>query len=387
MPSTPERPSTTSVSRSAARRRRASSPPTRRPGRRPTAVLGPRRRTASPGAGRGRPGCRRILAPGLFHAGSDGRSSQAPWAAAPPAHVTMSAMVAASAALPAWTFLPGSPGPEDDCIRRRGLRVDPLGAVLEYPRGRSPIRDPADIHLPAEERIFRAVNVDGGPWVDAVARALSSPAFGGSVAVLLAAGLLLRRRGERWGWVLALAAALALTDGLGSQVVRPLLPRARPAYALPGETVRFIAPAANVGSIPSLHAANFFAMAAVARRGCQPSGRSSTCSPWRSPGAGSTSGPTGPGTSSSVRPGERCGAGRASRCCGGSWRAGCARPPLSEGGARRFRWRAPPRRAAPPPPRTSGPGRDASTRPPGRAGGPRRRGATRGPGSRSRAGG
>ena len=126
---------------------------------------------------------------------------------------------------------------------------------------------PADIHLPAEERIFRAVNVDGGPWLDAVARALSSPAFGGSVAVLLAAGLLLRRRGERWGWVLALAAALALTDGLGSQVIRPLLPRARPAYALPGETVRFIAPAANVGSIPSLHAANFFAMAAVGSAG------------------------------------------------------------------------------------------------------------------------
>jgi undecaprenyl-diphosphatase len=126
---------------------------------------------------------------------------------------------------------------------------------------------PADLHLPVEERIFRAVNVDAGPWVDAIARALSSPAFGASVAVLLAAGLLLRRKGERFTWVLALAAALALTDGLGSQVVRPLLPRARPAYALPEGTVRFIAPAANVGSIPSLHAANFFAMAAVGSAG------------------------------------------------------------------------------------------------------------------------
>jgi undecaprenyl-diphosphatase len=126
---------------------------------------------------------------------------------------------------------------------------------------------PADLHLPVEERLFRAVNVDAGPWVDAIARALSSPAFGASVAVLLAAGLLLRRKGERLAWVLALAAALALTDGLGSQVVRPLFPRARPAYALPEGTVRFIAPAANVGSIPSLHTANFFAMAAVGSAG------------------------------------------------------------------------------------------------------------------------
>jgi undecaprenyl-diphosphatase len=126
---------------------------------------------------------------------------------------------------------------------------------------------PADLHLPVEERIFRAVNVDGGAWLDALARSLSSPAFGASVAILLCAGMLLRRRGEGVIWVVAVAAALALTDGLGSQVVRPLLPRARPAYALPAGTVRFLSPAADVGSIPSLHAANFFAMAAVGSAG------------------------------------------------------------------------------------------------------------------------
>lgn len=129
---------------------------------------------------------------------------------------------------------------------------------------------PADLHLAVEERIFRAVNVDAGPWVDALARALSTPAFGASVAVVLAAGLLLRRglqRPERLAWVLALAAALALTDGLGSQVLRPLVPRARPVYALPEGTVRFLSPAANVGAIPSLHVANFFAMAAVGSAG------------------------------------------------------------------------------------------------------------------------
>jgi len=126
-----------------------------------------------------------------------------------------------------------------------------------------------DLHLPLEERLFRAVNVDAGPVVDALARGLSSPVLGAAVAVLLAGALLWRRRADRgaWGWVLALGVALALADGLGSQVLRPLVPRARPAYALPPGSVRFIAPAANVGSIPSLHAANFFAMAAVGSAG------------------------------------------------------------------------------------------------------------------------
>jgi undecaprenyl-diphosphatase len=126
-----------------------------------------------------------------------------------------------------------------------------------------------DLHLPLEERLFRAVNVDAGAAVDAIARGLSSPVFGAAVAVLLAGALLWRRRADRgaWAWVLALGVALALTDGLGSQVIRPLVPRARPAYALPAGSVRFIAPAANVGSIPSLHAANFFAMALVGATG------------------------------------------------------------------------------------------------------------------------
>jgi undecaprenyl-diphosphatase len=124
-----------------------------------------------------------------------------------------------------------------------------------------------DVHLPVEERLFHAVNVDGGAFLDAAARLLSSPAFGAACAVLLAAGLAVRRREARLGWVLALAAALAVTDGVGSQVVRPLLVRARPAYALPPGTFRMVAPAADVGSIPSLHAANFFAMALVGSAG------------------------------------------------------------------------------------------------------------------------
>jgi undecaprenyl-diphosphatase len=131
---------------------------------------------------------------------------------------------------------------------------------------------PADLHLPLEERLFRAVNVDLGPIADGAARVLSSPVFGAAVALAVAGTILVRRRDARWAWVIALAAALALSDGVGSQVVRPLLPRARPAYALPAGSVRFIAPAANVGSVPSLHAANFFAMAFVGTAAWPPAG-------------------------------------------------------------------------------------------------------------------
>ena len=126
---------------------------------------------------------------------------------------------------------------------------------------------PADHHLAIEERLFRAINVDAGSWVDELARVLSSPVFGGTVAVLLAIALWVYRRDRGWRWVLALGIALALTDAIGSQVLRPLFPRARPVYALPPGTVRFLSPAANVGSIPSLHAANFFAMAVVGAAG------------------------------------------------------------------------------------------------------------------------
>jgi undecaprenyl-diphosphatase len=122
---------------------------------------------------------------------------------------------------------------------------------------------PADHHLALEERIFRAVNVDAGSWVDGLARTLSSPVFGVTLGVLLAIALWVHRRERGWRWVLALGIALALTDALGSQVLRPLLLRARPVYALPPGTVRYLSPAANSGSIPSLHAANFFAMAVV----------------------------------------------------------------------------------------------------------------------------
>jgi undecaprenyl-diphosphatase len=126
---------------------------------------------------------------------------------------------------------------------------------------------PLDRHLALEERLFHAVNVDGGRVADAAALLLSRPAFGVAWGLLLAAALWARRREGRWRWVVALGIAILVSDAVGSQVVRPLLARARPAYALPPGSVRWIAPAADVGSLPSLHASNFFAMALVGAAG------------------------------------------------------------------------------------------------------------------------
>jgi undecaprenyl-diphosphatase len=119
---------------------------------------------------------------------------------------------------------------------------------------------------PMDLRLFRALNFDGGRALDAAARLLSSHAFGVAcglgLAVLLAA--VLRARALRP--IAGLGIAVGLSDFLGSQLVRPLFLRARPCYALPAAEVRWLLPAGNVPALPSLHAANFFALALVASR-------------------------------------------------------------------------------------------------------------------------
>ncbi|ACL63916.1 phosphoesterase PA-phosphatase related [Anaeromyxobacter dehalogenans 2CP-1] len=122
-----------------------------------------------------------------------------------------------------------------------------------------------DLHTAGEAWLFRALNADGGPILDGLMVVLSSKPFGAAWAILLAVLIARAVRGPaRLRLVAALGAAIAMSDGLGSQLLRPLLARRRPCYALPPGTFRWLAPAADVGSLPSLHAANFFAMATVA---------------------------------------------------------------------------------------------------------------------------
>lgn len=129
-----------------------------------------------------------------------------------------------------------------------------------------------DWHTPLDERLFLAINAGMGAWADGLARVLSAHAFGFTTAIVLSAAIL-AIRGRRGAWlVLALLLAVGMSDGIGSQVIRPLIGRMRPLYALPPGTFRALGRAANGGSLPSLHAANFFAMATVAWAASRPLG-------------------------------------------------------------------------------------------------------------------
>jgi len=122
----------------------------------------------------------------------------------------------------------------------------------------------ADFRAPFEVELFHLVNWNGGPWLDTAAAVLSSHAFGGLVGLSLA--LLLWRSLQRVAVrpILALALAVGISDAVGSQLLRPLLGRRRPCYVLAPWEVRWLLPAADVPSLPSLHAANLFALATVA---------------------------------------------------------------------------------------------------------------------------
>jgi len=121
----------------------------------------------------------------------------------------------------------------------------------------------SDFHGALDLRLFQIVNQDGGPFLDAAMRALSTRIFGIGFGVLLAAALLARLGRGAARPLLALALAILVCVLVGSQLLRPLFGRMRPCYALPPGTFRFVGAAANGPSLPSLHASNMFALAWV----------------------------------------------------------------------------------------------------------------------------
>jgi len=121
-----------------------------------------------------------------------------------------------------------------------------------------------DHHTVMEEWVFRAVNAGHGWLLDQLTVTLSARTFGIVFGITLVLLVALAAGRSRARLIAALGVAVALSDGVGSQVLRPLVARMRPCYALAPDTFRWLAPAADVGSLPSLHAANFFAMATVA---------------------------------------------------------------------------------------------------------------------------
>ncbi len=122
----------------------------------------------------------------------------------------------------------------------------------------------ADFHGPADLWLFQLLNRDGGALLDGVMRTLSARSFGLACGALLCALLLWRLRLRAWPVLLALGLTLLASDFAASQLLRPLIGRMRPCYALPPGTFRQLASAANGPSLPSLHASNAFALALVA---------------------------------------------------------------------------------------------------------------------------
>lgn len=118
-----------------------------------------------------------------------------------------------------------------------------------------------DFRLPGDEAVYFVLNGLKSPLIDAVMVLASSREFGWAMGLLLAVWLVggLRRHALRP--VVQGALALLITDRLGHEVLKPWIGRIRPCYACAKGTFRQLSEAGNFGSMPSLHAADAFAVA------------------------------------------------------------------------------------------------------------------------------
>ncbi|MCX7021756.1 MAG: phosphatase PAP2 family protein [bacterium] len=115
--------------------------------------------------------------------------------------------------------------------------------------------------------LFRALNSTGNPFLDGLFTVLSNRWFGIGLGLVVCAWFV---HTKKWGALRVIAAlilAVGLSDLIGYRVLKPLFGRMRPCYALPAGSFTWVDHAADVGSMPSLHAANLFALALVATLG------------------------------------------------------------------------------------------------------------------------
>ena len=123
-----------------------------------------------------------------------------------------------------------------------------------------------DFRLGLDDALLRLLNGLSSPLVDQVTTALGRPLFDWTCAglLLLWIAVELRRRA-----VLPVAFALAavgVTDLIGARLLKPWFHRMRPFDALPPGAVHQAFQTSHLGSMPSLHAANSFALAVVLSR-------------------------------------------------------------------------------------------------------------------------
>ncbi|MDX2012735.1 MAG: phosphatase PAP2 family protein [Myxococcaceae bacterium] len=119
-----------------------------------------------------------------------------------------------------------------------------------------------DVRWAWDEALFHALNGLGFGWLDAIFVAASSREFGVVSLLGFVALLSVRLKGQVLLPLAQLTIAFGLSDSVGARILKPMFARLRPSFAL-GDAARVLSPAANVGSMPSLHAANAFAVATV----------------------------------------------------------------------------------------------------------------------------
>lgn len=114
--------------------------------------------------------------------------------------------------------------------------------------------------------VFHILNRDRGIVLDALFTAASSRQFG--VGAMVAFSLIALAAGvRRFGVsVLGIWLAVALSDRIGAWLLKPIFARTRPCYALQEGSFRLLGTIGRSGAFPSLHAANAFAFAYVARQ-------------------------------------------------------------------------------------------------------------------------
>jgi undecaprenyl-diphosphatase len=123
-----------------------------------------------------------------------------------------------------------------------------------------------DFRLPLDDTLLRLLNGLSSPLVDGITTWLGRPLLDWTCAGLLMLwiAMALRRRA-----VVPLAFALAavgVTDFVGARLIKPWFHRMRPFDALPPDALHRAFQTSHLGSMPSLHAANAFALAVVLSR-------------------------------------------------------------------------------------------------------------------------
>lgn len=119
-----------------------------------------------------------------------------------------------------------------------------------------------DYRFPLDEPLIRWLNGFSSPAIDALTTWLGRPALDWTLAGLAMLWLLLTLRRRAIAPIAFALAAVAASDVIGARILKPGFHRMRPFDALPGAVHPAFA-VSHLGSMPSLHAANAFALAVV----------------------------------------------------------------------------------------------------------------------------